>query len=137
MYIIVHFEAERYGIKGLPKEDLPKLWPVLKKRGHLILPIVVLVMMLVTGSTAMKAGFYSIIAVVIVSAFQKDTRMGIKRILLAMENGARAVLPIAAACACSGIVVGVLTLTGLGLKISYLLVEIAHGSLPVLLLRKI
>ena len=134
VYIIVHFEAERYGIKGLPKEDLPKLWPVLKKRGHLILPIVVLVMMLVTGSTAMKAGFYSIIAVVIVSAFQKDTRMGIKRILLAMENGARAVLPIAAACACSGIVVGVLTLTGLGLKISYLLVEIAHGSLPVLLL---
>jgi TRAP transporter 4TM/12TM fusion protein len=134
VYIIVHFEAERYGIKGLPKEDLPRLWPVLKKRGHLILPIVVLVMMLVTGSTAMKAGFYSIIAVVIVSAFQKDTRMGIKRILLAMENGARAVLPIAAACACSGIVVGVLTLTGLGLKISYLLVEIAHGSLPVLLL---
>lgn len=134
VYIIVHFEAERYGIKGLPKKDLPKLWPVLKKRGHLILPIVVLVMMLVTGSTAMKAGFYSIIAVVIVSAFQKDTRMGIKRILLAMENGARAVLPIAAACACSGIVVGVLTLTGLGLKISYLLVEIAHGSLPVLLL---
>lgn len=134
VYIIVHFEAERYGIKGLPKEDLPRLWPILKKRGHLILPIVVLVMMLVTGSTAMKAGFYSIIAVVIVSAFQKDTRMGIKRILLAMENGARAVLPIAAACACSGIVVGVLTLTGLGLKISYLLVEIAHGSLPVLLL---
>ena len=134
VYIIVHFEAERYGIKGLPKEDLPRLWPVLKKRGHLILPIVVLVMMLVTGSTAMKAGFYSIIAVVIVSAFQKDTRMGIKRILLAMANGARAVLPIAAACACSGIVVGVLTLTGLGLKISYLLVEIAHGSLPVLLL---
>lgn len=134
VYIIVHFEAERYGIKGLPKEDLPRLWPVLKKRGHLILPIVVLVMMLVTGSTAMKAGFYSIIAVVIVSAFQKDTRMGIKRILFAMENGARAVLPIAAACACSGIVVGVLTLTGLGLKISYLLVEIAHGSLPILLL---
>jgi TRAP transporter 4TM/12TM fusion protein len=134
VYVIVHFEAERYNIKGLPKADLPRLWPVLKKRGHLVLPIVILVLMLVAGSTAMKAGFYSIISVVIVSAFQKDTRMGIKRILLAMENGARAVLPIAAACACSGIVVGVLTLTGLGLKISYLLVELAHGSLPVLLL---
>jgi TRAP transporter 4TM/12TM fusion protein len=134
VYVIVHFEAERYGIRGLPKADLPRLWPVLKKRGHLVLPIVILVLMLVMGSTAMKAGFYSIIAVVIVSVFQKDTRMGIKRILLAMENGARAVLPIAAACACSGIVVGVLTLTGLGLKISYLLVELAHGSLPVLLL---
>lgn len=134
VYIIVHFEAERHGIKGLPKEDLPKLLPVLKKKGHLIIPIIVLIVMLVMGFTAMKAGFYSIIFVVLISAFQKDTRMGIKTILLALEKGAKAVLPIAAACACSGIVVGVLTLTGLGLKISYLLVELAHGSLPVLLL---
>lgn len=134
VYVIVHFESERYSIIGLPKEDLPKLWPVLKKRGHLVLPIVVLVIMLVTGATAMKAGFYAMISVVLISAFQKETRMGIKKILLAMENGAKAVLPIAAACACSGIVVGVLTLTGLGLKISYLLVEIAHGNLPALLI---
>jgi len=134
VFIMVHFEAERYDIKGLPKEGLPKLLPVLKKRGHLVLPIVVLVFMLVMGATAMKAGFYSIISVILISSLQKDTRMGIKEILLAMENGAKAVLPIAAACACSGIVVGVLTLTGLGLKMSYLLVQIAHGSLPALLL---
>jgi TRAP transporter 4TM/12TM fusion protein len=134
VFIMVHFEAERYGIKGLPKEGLPKLLPVLKKRGHLVLPIIVLVIMLVMGATAMKAGFYSIISVVLISSIQKDTRLGIKKIILAMENGAKAVLPIAAACACSGIVVGVLTLTGLGLKMSYLLVQIAHGILPVLLL---
>jgi TRAP transporter 4TM/12TM fusion protein len=134
VFIMVHFEAERYDIKGLPKEGLPKLLPVLKKRGHLVLPIIVLVFMLVIGATAMKAGFYSIISVILISSLQKDTRMGIKEILLAMENGAKAVLPIAAACACSGIVVGVLTLTGLGLKMSYLLVQIAHGSLPALLL---
>ena len=90
--------------------------------------------MLLMGFTAMKAGFYSILFVILISAIQKDTRMGVKSILLAMEKGAKAVLPIAAACACSGIVVGVLTLTGLGLKISYLLVELAQGSLPVLLL---
>jgi TRAP transporter 4TM/12TM fusion protein len=134
VFIMVHFEAERYGIKGLPKEGLPKLLPVLKKRGHLVLPIAVLVFMLIMGATAMKAGFYSIVSVIFISSIQKDTRMGLKRILLAMENGAKAVLPIAAACACSGIVVGVLTLTGLGLKMSYLLVQIAHGILPVLLL---
>jgi TRAP transporter 4TM/12TM fusion protein len=134
VFIMVHFEAERYNIKGLPKEGLPKLLPVLKKRGHLVFPIGVLVFMLVMGATAMKAGFYSIISVILISSLQKDTRMGIKEILLAMENGAKAVLPIAAACACSGIVVGVLTLTGLGLKMSYLLVQIAHGSLPALLL---
>ena len=134
VFIMVHFEAERYGIKGLPKEGLPRLLPVVKRRGHLVLPIVVLVAMLVTGATAMKAGFYSIISVILISSIQKDTRIGIKGILLAMENGARAVLPIAAACACSGIVVGVLTLTGLGLKMSYLLVQIAHGILPILLI---
>jgi len=134
VFIMVHFEAERYGIKGLPKEGLPKLLQVLKKRSHLVFPIGVLVFMLVTGSTAMKAGFYSVIAVILISSLQKDTRMGIKEILLAMENGAKAILPIAAACACSGIVVGVLTLTGLGLKMSYLLVQIAHGILPILLI---
>jgi TRAP transporter 4TM/12TM fusion protein len=134
VFIMVHFEAERYNIKGLPKEGLPKLLQVLKKRSHLVFPIGVLVFMLVTGSTAMKAGFYSVIAVILISSLQKDTRMGIKEILLAMENGAKAILPIAAACACSGIVVGVLTLTGLGLKISYLLVQIAHGILPILLI---
>jgi TRAP transporter 4TM/12TM fusion protein len=134
VYIIVHFEAERYGIKGLPKEELPKLLPVLKQKGHLVIPIIVLIVMLLMGFTAMKAGLYSLVSVVLISAFQKDTRMGIKSILQAMEKGAKAVLPIAAACACSGIVVGVLTLTGLGLKISYLLVELAQGSLPVLLL---
>ncbi|MCF8083616.1 MAG: TRAP transporter permease [Deltaproteobacteria bacterium] len=134
VYVIVHFEAERYNIKGLPKESLPKLWPVLKKKGHLILPIGVLVGMLVMGYTAMKAGFYSIIAVILISAVQKETRMGVRSILEAMEKGAKAVLPIAAACACSGIVVGILTLTGLGLKISFLLVEIAGGSLPILLI---
>ncbi len=134
VFIMVHFEAERYGIKGLAKEGLPRLLPVVKRRGHLVLPIVVLVAMLVTGATAMKAGFYSIISVILISSIQKDTRIGIKGILLAMENGARAVLPIAAACACSGIVVGVLTLTGLGLKMSYLLVQIAHGILPILLI---
>ena len=134
VYIIVHFEAERHGIKGLPKEELPKLLPVLKKKGHLVIPIMVLIAMLLMGTTAMKAGFYSILFVILISAIQKDTRMGIKSILLTMEKGAKAVLPIAAACACSGIVVGVLTLTGLGLKISYLLVELAQGSLPILLL---
>ena len=134
VYVIVHFESVRHNIMGLPKKDLPKLWPVLRRRGHLILPIGVMVAMLVMGYTAMKAGFYSIVSVVIISAFQKDTRMGPRAILRALEQGAKAVLPIAAACACSGIVVGVLTLTGLGLKLSYLLVEIAQGSLPVLLI---
>jgi len=133
VYVIVHFEAVRLEIKGLPKSELPKLWPVIKKKGHLLLPLVVLVAMLIMGYTAMKAGFYSIIAVIIVCSFQKDTRMGLKEILGALESGAKAVIPIAAACACSGIVVGILTLTGLGLKLSYLLVEIADGSLPILL----
>jgi TRAP transporter 4TM/12TM fusion protein len=134
VYVIVHFEAERYGIKGLPKAELPQLMPVLKQKGHLVIPIIVLIVMLVMGFTAMKAGFYSLISVILISAVQKDTRMGLKSILLALEKGAKAVLPIAAACACSGIVVGVLTLTGLGLKISYLLVDLAQGNLPVLLL---
>lgn len=134
VFIMVHFEAKRYGMKGQPKESLPNLWKVLKERGHLVLPIVVLVAMLVTGATAMKAGFYAVIAVFIVSSLKKETRMNIPAVFSALETGARSIVPIAAACACSGIVVGVLTLTGLGLKMSSLMVQIAHGNMVILLI---
>lgn len=133
VYVIVHSESVRLGIKGLPKSELPKFWPIFRRKGHLLSPLIVLVVMLIMGFTAMKAGFYSVIAVVVVCSFQKETRMSFRKLLSTLEDGARAVIPIAAACACSGIVVGVLTLTGLGLKISYLLVDIANGNLPILL----
>jgi TRAP transporter 4TM/12TM fusion protein len=134
VFVMVHFESERYGIEGLPKESLPHLLPVLKKRGHLMLPLGVLIFMLLTGATAMKAGFFAVISVIAISAIQKETRMGFLDMLNALESGAKGILPIAAACACSGIVVGVLTITGLGLKMSFLLVQISQGVLPVLLM---
>ena len=134
LFLQVHFESTKLGLKGLPREELPRLWPVVKQGAYLMLPLVVLIWLLVSGATAVKAGFYGIVAVVVVSAIRKSTRMGPRKILQAMENGARGILVIASACACSGIIVGILTLTGMGLKLSFLLITISQGILPVLLL---
>jgi len=133
LFLTVHFEASKAGLRGLPKEELPKLKNVLKQGGYLVSPLVVVVGLLVAGYSAVRAGVWGIIAVVLVCAIRKSTRLGFKQIIGALENGAKGILVIAAACACSGIVVGVLTLTGLGLKFAFLLVSIAGGKLFVLL----
>jgi len=130
----VHFEAEMRGLKGIPKEALPRLWDTVKSSGHLLLPIILLIYLLIVGYTAMKAGFWAVIAVVVISSIKKSTRMNLKTVVKAMEDGAKAMLVVLCACACSGIIIGVLTMTGMGLKLPFFLVEIAQGSLPILLL---
>jgi len=130
----VHFEAKKLSLSGLPRDQLPRLWPVVKKEGHLLLPLVILIYLLITGSTAMKAGFYAVVAVVAVSAIQKSTRMNIDSVFQAMEDGAKAMLVILCACASSGIIIGVLTATGMALKIASLLITVSHGSVIIMLI---
>jgi len=132
-YFMVHFEALKADIRGLPKETLPKTGEVLGSGFHLLLPLAVLLGSLIMGYTEMRAGFYSIIAAMISSTVRRATRMNREKILRALEIGAKNALAVASACACSGIVVGILTLTGLGLKFSYLLIQLSKGILPLLL----
>jgi TRAP transporter 4TM/12TM fusion protein len=132
-YFMVHFEALKANIQGLPKETLPKTGEVMGRGFHLLLPLIVLMGSLALGYTEMRAGFYSIIAAMISSTIRRATRMNREKIMRALENGAKNTLAVASACACSGIVVGILTLTGLGLKFSHLLIQLSKGILPLLL----
>jgi TRAP transporter 4TM/12TM fusion protein len=125
--IMVHMEAKRLGLKGLPRENLPRVGNVLKKGGHMLLPIVVIVYLLVKGYTPLRAAFVSIIVTVGISMLKSSTRMSFKDILEAMENGARAALGVATACACAGIIIGVVTLTGVGLKLANGIVVLSGG----------
>ncbi len=125
--IMVHMEAKRLGLKGLPRENLPRVGNVLKKGGHMLLPIVVIVYLLVKGYTPLRAAFVSIIVTVGISMLKSSTRMSFRDVLEAMENGARAALGVATACACAGIIIGVVTLTGVGLKLANGIVVLSGG----------
>ncbi|MBM4338364.1 MAG: TRAP transporter permease [Deltaproteobacteria bacterium] len=129
LFYMVHLEAVKLGLKGIPKEQLPRLKQVIFQRGHLILPAFLLVYLLVIGYSPMKAGFWSIWAVMGVSLFRKETRIGAKKFLSALEKGAMTSREVALACACAGIIIGVVTQTGLGLKFSTLVIEACKGEL--------
>ncbi|MEA1940037.1 MAG: TRAP transporter permease, partial [Candidatus Caldatribacteriota bacterium] len=130
---MVHLEACRYGLKGLPKERLPKIGRVLRERGHLIVPILGLVYLLVRGYTPLFSAFWAIVMSMAISMIKSETRLDLKKLGEAFEDGAKSALGVAAACACAGMVVGCVTLTGLGLKIANGLVMLGHGNLMLTL----
>ncbi|GAB6174122.1 TRAP transporter permease [Paradesulfitobacterium aromaticivorans] len=129
VFIMVHLEAKRTGLKGIPKSDLPRASQLLKEKWYLLLPIVGIVYFLTTGQTAMKAAFYGILLTILVSFVSKDTRMSFREFLEALDEGARSAVPVAVACATAGILVGVVTLTGVGLKVATGIVSLSHGSI--------
>ncbi|GAE27177.1 TRAP-type uncharacterized transport system [Halalkalibacter wakoensis JCM 9140] len=131
---IVYFHAKRLKLEGIPKEQLPSVKEVLLKQSYLFLPIALIIGLMIYGFSPMKAGFYAIIATVVLSWIRKKTRMDLLKILAALENGTKSALAVIAACAMAGIVVGAVSLTGLGLTFSRFMVDLAGGNLFVLLL---
>ncbi len=125
----VHFEAKKLGLKGMPKDELPKLMHVLKTRGHLMLPIVIVMYLLIAGYTPIRAALGAIASAIIVSAFSKKTRLSLMDIFDGLIMGARSAITVVAATACAGIIIGVVTQTGLGLKMGSILVSLANGKL--------
>ena len=129
VFIMIHMEAKRLGLKGLPKDQLPVVKKIFAEGGHLLLPLFVIVYMLVRGYTPLKAAFYSILWTVVVAMSRKSTRMKLSDIVGTLDDGARACLSVVAACACAGLVIGSVTLTGIGLKLANGIVSLAGGSL--------
>ncbi|WP_165763899.1 TRAP transporter permease [Halalkalibacter urbisdiaboli] len=127
VYLMVDFEAIKKGMKGIARKDLPSLKMILKK-SYLFLPIILLIGMLLNGYSVIMSGTYSIIACLIVSLFRKETRMGIKKIIGALELGMKNTIQLLAVCACAGIIVGVISLTGVGLRFSSMLFSVAGSS---------
>ena len=129
VWLGVHFEAKRSNLKGIPRDQLPRLGTLLRERGHLALPLIVIVYLLVSGYTPMRAALVAIFLSILVSSLRKSTRMKPLEILLGLETGARNVLGVLVACAAAGIVIGVVTKTGVGLKLASGLLEFSGGML--------
>lgn len=131
--IMTHYEAKRLGLKGLKKEELPAPKDVLK-RIYLLIPIVVMIVSLASGMSAMRAALYGVFATILIGVLQPgENRLTIKRLFEALAAGARTALGVAAACASAGMIVGVITLTGLGLKFGTGLVDMAGGNVMLTL----
>jgi len=125
----VHFEAKRLGLKGMSRDELPKIGDVLREKGHLLVPLLALIYLLAKGYTPMRAALVAIVLTVGCAMLRKNTRISLLDIIEGLENGARGALGVVAATACAGIIVGVVTLTGLGLRLGSVLVDIADGKL--------
>lgn len=131
---MVHVEATKTGLMGLPRAQLPNARETLRRGWHLIIPLVAIIYFLMAGRSPFSAAYYSIWLAIGASMLKKATRISVKDFFQAMENGARSAIGVAAACACAGIIVGVVTLTGLGLRFGALIVRVAGGNLIITLI---
>ncbi|MGC6342267.1 TRAP transporter permease [Bisgaard Taxon 45] len=125
----VHFRAGKQNLKGLSKDQLPRFKVIMKARGHMLLPIIALVWFLIESVPIGYAAVYTIGITVLISQLRQETRMGLKEIIAALEDGAKQSLSVMAACAVVGIVIGVVNLTSFGTVITSSIVTLGAGSL--------
>jgi TRAP transporter 4TM/12TM fusion protein len=134
IYIMVDLQAVTRGLKGLDRKDLPLFWNVMKGGFHFVIPVGILIFLIAYMDWSMtRAAFFALVSVPFVAAFRKSSRMGFWQILKAMEAGILSVVSFMALLVCANIVISVITLTGLGLKISTILITLAGGNLFLLL----
>lgn len=133
IWIMVDLEAKKLGLKGLPREQLPKMGPLLRKQGHLTVPLAIIIVLMVMDFTPTFAAMGGILCSMVAPYLKKETFIPPKEILLALVNGARNIIGVACACSVAGIIVGVVTLTGLGLKVGDGLVGLAGNNILIAL----
>ena len=145
VYLLVHIAAVKQGMKGLSAEELPQVSQVLQDGWHFLLPLVILTWLLIAGFSPMRVGFYTILSVIGAAggrslwqfyndqnpekSFVELLNRGLKLTLQAMELGSRNAVAVSVACAVAGVIVGVVGLTGLGLKFSAMMLAFSGGNL--------
>jgi TRAP transporter 4TM/12TM fusion protein len=156
--IFVHYEAQKFGLMGQAKEKLPRAWRVIKEGLHFIIPVLILIYVLVANYSPMMAGFVAVLSTLAASLAANAVRWSVgrlpeqregRRISLAdfarkeglliftgLEKGAKNAVMVSVACAAAGIIVGMVTLTGMGLKFSSLVLDLSFGikALAILLI---
>jgi TRAP transporter 4TM/12TM fusion protein len=131
VFLSVHFEAQRHGLRGISRSELPRLGRVVIERGHLFVPILVVLFGLTLGYSAPRCALAGALTCLPMALLRASTRKGIgwRSVFDALVDGARNTLAVAMACACAGIVIGVVTITGLGIVFTQFVVALAQDSL--------
>ena len=131
--LFVHFEAQKHGIWGLSKNELPNLGETVKDGVHFIIPVAILITVLMLNYSPMMAGFIAVLAVYFTALIRKQSRISLGTLIKTLEQGANNAIMVAVACAAAGIIVGIVNLTGTGLRFSSLVVSLSQG-IPLLAL---
>jgi TRAP transporter 4TM/12TM fusion protein len=134
IYVAVHYNAVKYGIRGLPADKVPKFWPTLKKGWSFFLPVVTMVVTLGLRYSPHICAVASIFCMFIVAMFHKDTRFTLKSLIDTLYQGAAGSLVLGATAGTMGIILGGITFPGLAIKFSSLILSYSHNILPVALI---
>lgn len=126
VYFMVDFEAAKTGMRGMREDELPKLRAMVKQC-YLFLPIIILVVSLFMGYSVIRAGTLAMVSAAVVSWFSPN-KMGIRQVLEALETASYMAIQIVVVCAAAGVIVGVISLTGVGARFSVLLLDVAEAS---------
>ena len=131
----VHFEAKRQGIQGAPENEIPRLLDVLRERGHLFIPVIAIFVLMFVYSAPLAALIGAMLCFP-VAMMRKSTRKDLRPVHVweALVEGGRNALAVAMACACAGIVIGVIALTGAGITFTQMLLGVAQNSLLIALI---
>jgi len=134
VFVTVHLEAKRLGLRKVPREEMPRLVPTLRADGYLLLPIAALIGYLYYGFSEEMAALMAVGTTFLVSFVRKRSALGPVRLLKAFESGARSGVTVAMAVAAAGLIIGCLFLSGIGMKFSYMLMTLSGGQLWVALI---
>jgi TRAP transporter 4TM/12TM fusion protein len=131
LFFAVHFDAKRYKLAGVPKSELPRFLKVMAVRGHLFVPIFVVLIGLMLGYSAPLCALAGALTCIPMALLRASTRGGIgwRNVFDALVDGARNTLSVAMACACAGIVIGCVTITGLGITFTEVVIALSQSSL--------
>ena len=131
VFAAVHFHAKRVGLLGLPRSELPRMGAVMAERGHLFIPILIVLGGMSMSYSAPLCALVGALSCLPIALLRRSTRAGIgwHSVLDALQGGAKDALAVALACACAGIVIGVISLTGLGISFTQMVVALSQNSL--------
>ena len=134
LFLCVDKEAAANGLVGQKKEDLPKPLAILKHKGYLLLPLVILIYCLVRSFSPQKTVFWTILILIAISYLRKESRITPRKACEAMKSAVKGMAPVAAACAAAGLIVGAINLTGVGVNFTSSITRLSGGSPFVALL---
>jgi TRAP transporter 4TM/12TM fusion protein len=136
VFAAVHFEAKRYNLAGVPASELPRFGDVMLTRGHLFIPILIVLSGLILGYSAPLCALVGALSCLPIALLKRSTRTGISwtSVLEALEEGAKNTLAVAMACAAAGIVIGCVTITGLGIVFTQIVIALAQDTLLLALI---
>lgn len=129
VFFMVDLEAAKLGLSGLRADQLPTFKESFKKGAFLLFAPLSIIVMLILGYSPIKASYIAVLMVIIFSMFRKETRLNLQKFLKALEGGAKGALDLVAACAVAGLIVGTVTLTGLGLKFADFIIALSSGNM--------